>query len=146
MEKLKDKIGMVVQNDGKELASALNADNLKHTGDFCFEADYKGRQIVITTNPQDDEETLIKITGINYADDKNAVRNVLITYRMIRGSEAAETCIDMPISAERYKELTAGFTPKNKAWHEIREALVTLTKLQGYEELGAWSIELIIEA
>ena len=145
MKRLKDKIGMVVKNDGDGLKSALNIDNLKHTGDFCFEADYKGRRIAITTAPQDDEETLVKITGIDYADDESMVRKVLITYHMIRGSETAETCINMPISAERYNKLASGCTPENEAWHEIREALLMLTKLQGYDELGSWSIELTIE-
>lgn len=91
-------------------------------------------------------EKLREKIGMVVQNDENAVRKVLITYRMIRGSETAETCIDMPISVERYNELAAGCTPENKAWHEIRKALVTLTNLQGYEKLGAWSIDLTIEA
>lgn len=78
--------------------------------------------------------------------EKETVTKVLITYHMIRGNETAETCIDMPISVERYNELAAGCTPENKAWHEIRDALLILTRLQGYDELGSWSIELAIEA
>jgi len=91
-------------------------------------------------------EKMKKDTGTDSRVDTHTVRKVLITYRMMRGNETAETCIDMPISVERYNELAAGCTPENKAWYEIREALVALTRLQGYEELGSWSIELEIEA
>ena len=77
--------------------------------------------------------------------EKNTVTKVLITYHMIRGNESAETCIDMPISVERYHELAQGCTAESKAWHEIRDALLILTKLQGYDELGSWRIEFTIE-
>jgi hypothetical protein len=77
---------------------------------------------------------------------ENEIRKVHITYKMLRGEhEVAETCIDVPISAVRYAELVQGVSPKNKAWGEIRDALVTLTHLQSYDTLGAWSIELEIK-
>jgi len=80
--------------------------------------------------------------------EKNIVRKVKITYKMIRGkndNEIAEAYIELPISQRRYDQLLEGLSETNKAWTEVREALVTLTRLQGYEKLGAWSIELEIE-
>jgi hypothetical protein len=73
------------------------------------------------------------------------MKKLQITYKMLRGEhEVAETCIDLPISEERYAELAQGVSEKSKAWNEVRNALVTLTFLQGYDKLGAWSIELEI--
>jgi hypothetical protein len=76
------------------------------------------------------------------------MKKVHITYKMLRGendNEVAETCIDLPISAERYAELAKGVSPANKAWNEIRDALTKLTWLQGYDTLGAWSVEIKIQ-
>jgi hypothetical protein len=80
--------------------------------------------------------------------EKDKIRKVCITYKMIRGlvddEAVAETCVDLPISAERYNKLAKGMTPDNKVWLEVRNALENLTFLQGYDRLGAWSIELQI--
>ncbi len=76
------------------------------------------------------------------------IRKVNITYNMLRGenyNEVAETCVELPISKERYEQLLLGLAESNSAWREVREALRTLTQLQGYKKLGAWSIELEIE-
>lgn len=76
------------------------------------------------------------------------IRKVNITYKMIRGkndNEVAETCVELPISKERYDQLLLGVAESNSAWREVREALIALTQLQGYKKLGAWSIELEIE-
>jgi hypothetical protein len=35
--------------------------------------------------------------------------------------------------------------PDREAWETVRDALSNLTFLQGYDTLGAWSIELEIE-
>ncbi len=80
--------------------------------------------------------------------DKNTVRKVHITYKMIRGAndnELAETCVDLPISQKRYDELAEGLSSDSEVWRTVREALLSLTYLQGYNKLGAWSIELEIE-
>lgn len=77
---------------------------------------------------------------------KKTVKKIAITYHMIRGKETAETCVDMPISVERYNELARGCTSENKAWHEIWDALLLLLRLQGYDEFGSGSIEFAIEA
>ena len=80
--------------------------------------------------------------------DKNTVRKVHITYKMIRGAndnELAETCVDLPISQKRYDELAEGLSGDSEVWRAVREALLSLTYLQGYNKLGAWSIELEIE-
>jgi hypothetical protein len=78
---------------------------------------------------------------------ENEICKVHITYKMLRGEhEVAETCIDIPISEARYAELAQGVSPKNKAWGEIRAALVTVTRLQGYDALGSWSVDLEIKA
>ena len=79
---------------------------------------------------------------------KNIVRKVHITYKMIRGAndnEVAETCVDLPISQERYDELAEGINGESEVWNSVRDALLTLTYLQGYKKLGAWSIELEID-
>lgn len=76
---------------------------------------------------------------------KDFTKIASITYTMMRGSETVESIIDMLISTKRYKELQAGCQPNNAVWHEIRDALVNLTRLQGYDELGEWNIELKIE-
>lgn len=79
---------------------------------------------------------------------KNIIRKVHITYKMIRGAndnEVAETCIDLPISQERYDELAAGLRSDSEVWNSVRDALLTLTYLQGYSKLGAWSIEFEID-
>ena len=76
---------------------------------------------------------------------ENEVRKAGITYHMIRGRETAETYIDLPISQVRYERLTKGLQPDNTVWKEVRDALEQLTFLQGYDELGAWSIELKVE-
>jgi hypothetical protein len=76
------------------------------------------------------------------------IRKVNITYKMIRGendNEVAETCVELPISKERYDQLLLEVTESNSAWREVREALIALTQLQGYKKLGAWNIELEIE-
>ena len=83
--------------------------------------------------------------------EKNIVRKVHITYKMIRGAndnEVAETCVDLPISQERYDEIVEGIkciNGENEVWRTMREALQSLTYLQGYNKLGAWSIELEID-
>ena len=143
MEKLARHIGAVIANNGRDIVDTFKIGKLKHIGNFIFEGEYGGETVIITTKPQDDDGEFIEITDVRV--DTRTVRKVFITYRMIRGNETAETCIDMPISVERYNELAAGCTPENKAWHEIREALVTLTRLQGYDELGTWNIELTIK-
>lgn len=80
--------------------------------------------------------------------EKNIVRKVHITYKMIRGAndnEVAETCVDLPISQKRYDELAEGLNGDSEVWRSVRDALLNLTYLQGYNKLGAWSIELEIE-
>jgi len=141
--KIKDKIGTVVANDGNGLKAALEICDLRHTGNFCFEANHSGVDIVITTEPQDDEGNFMKITDIRI--HPNTVRKAGITYKMIRGRETAETYIDLPISQQRYEELAKGLQPDNAVWNEVRDALESLTFLQGYDELGAWSVELKLE-
>ena len=147
-EVLKELNGRVIANDGKTLAATIGADTgtLKHTGNFRFEGKRNGRCVSIFTEPADGDGDAIRILSVAAEDNalRNAIRKVHITYKMLRGeneSEVAETCIDLPISAERYEELARGVTPANKAWGEIRDALVTLTRLQSYDTLGAWSVE-----
>ena len=145
MQKLKKHKGAVIANNGRDIVDTFKIGKINHTGNFIFEGEYDGERIIIKTEPQDDECEFIKITDIIVDESASTVRKVGITYRMIRGTEVAETFMNVPISKQRYKELAAGCTPENKAWHEIREALVALTKLQGYNELGSWSIKLKIQ-
>jgi hypothetical protein len=66
---------------------------------------------------------------------------------MIRGAndnEVTETCVDLPISQARYDELATGLNGDSEVWRSVRDALLNLTYLQGYNKLGAWSIELEI--
>jgi len=143
MDELKDKIGTVVKNDGAGLAAALGVRDITHTGNFQFEASYNGIPINISTEPTDDDGGEIRITGVRVHPD--TVRKAGITYHMIRGRETAETYIDLPISQKRYEQLAKGLQPNNKVWREVRDALEQLTFLQGYDELGAWNIELTVE-
>jgi len=76
---------------------------------------------------------------------KNSAKTVKTTYEMLRGGEIVKRQLTLPISAERYAELASGLAPDNKAWHEVRDALATLARLQS-GELGGWDIELIIQA
>ena len=81
-------------------------------------------------------------------EEKNTIRKVHITYKMIRrknDNEVAETCVDLPISQKRYEELAQGLCGDSEVWRNVRDALLNLTYLQGYKKLGAWSIELEIE-
>lgn len=75
----------------------------------------------------------------------NSTKFANITYTMLCGDEAKESHINMPIPEKRYKELLEGLTPDSKAWNEVRDELLNLTRLQGYDGLGAWSIVLNIE-
>jgi hypothetical protein len=150
--------GKVVKNHAKDIGALVGSDDLKHDANFVFYGLRDGKIIMVSTEPTDEDETEVTVCEIRedregeykgiynklHGGDERASRKVLITYRMIRGTETTETCIDMPISKKRYDELAAGCTPENKCWHEIREALESLTRLQGYEELGTWSIELTV--
>lgn len=142
MEIMKNKIGVIVTNDGRDLADTLDLKKLHHMGNYIFEGNYRGLTLIITTEPQDEDGELIKVTDIRI--DRHAIHKVCITYHMIRGRETAETCIDLPISAERYEELAKGLTEQGKVWRSIQESLKQLTFLQGYNELGSWSAELTI--
>jgi hypothetical protein len=74
------------------------------------------------------------------------MKKLHIDYKMLRGendNEVAETCIDLPISDERYAELKVCMH-NNPAWRQVQTALETLTRLQNYERLGTWSVELEI--
>lgn len=137
-------IGKMIANNGRDITDLFKIGKIQHIGNFVFSAEYDGDTVIIKTQPTDESEEFMRITDITVDESKRTVCKVGITYHMIRGNETAETFIDMPISKERYKELQTGCTPKNKCWHEIRKALSILTKLQGYDELGSWSIELTI--
>jgi hypothetical protein len=137
-------IGTVIANNGRDITDLFKIGKIQHIGDFIFSAEYDGETVIIKTEPTDDSEEFIRITGVTVDESTAMVRKVGITYHMIRGNETAETFINMPISKERYMELASGCTPENRCWHEIREALANLTRLQGYDELGSWSIELTI--
>lgn len=75
---------------------------------------------------------------------KNSTKFSNITYAMLREDEAKEAHINMPIPEKRYRELLEGLVPDSKAWNEVRDALLNFARLQGYDGLGAWSIELTI--
>ncbi len=140
--------GTVVKNHTDELSKTLGMSGMKHEGNYVFTGNFNGAAATVYTEPADETEEKIRILSVDIKGDgeRRTVTKVLITYHMIRKNETAETCIDMPISVDRYKELAAGCTSDNKCWHEIRGALMSLTRLQGYDELGSWSLELAIEA
>ena len=68
-----------------------------------------------------------------------------ITYNVTRNGKTDGKRIKLPISKARYRELLRGISTQNKAWQSVREILVQLTYLQGYGELGEWSMELEIQ-
>ena len=143
MDELKDKIGTVVKNDGKELAAALDVYNLTHTGNFCFEASFGGMSIVITTEPQDDNGDVIRVTDIRIHPD--VIRRIGITYHMTRARELAETYVELPISQAQFERVEKWMQHENESdltITPVKEILERLTKLQGYDKLGSYSIEL----
>lgn len=76
--------------------------------------------------------------------EKNAVRNVHVRYKMVRGindNEVEETCVDLPLSQDKYNELADGLE-NNEVWKSVRDTLLNLTYLQGYNKLGEWCIYL----
>ena len=75
---------------------------------------------------------------------KNQLRKLNIIYKMKRKNEVSEASIELPVSQKRYEELAKGIDSNNKVWQSIQQALLQLTYLQGYDELGAWSVELKI--
>ena len=75
---------------------------------------------------------------------KNRLKKLNIIYKMKRNDQVTETCIELPISQKRYEELAKGIDGNNKVWLSIQQALLQLTYLQGYDELGAWRVELEI--
>ena len=74
---------------------------------------------------------------------KNRLRRLKVIYKMKKKDVMAEAFIDLPISQNRYEELAKGIDG-NKAWLSVQQALLQLTYLQGYDELGAWKVELKI--
>jgi hypothetical protein len=84
-------------------------------------------------------------TGVGIPETENTMREICklhITYKMIKGKTVAETAIDLPISRKRYDELSLGLQPDSAAWKTVRDVLASLTFLQNYDELGAWSVDL----
>jgi hypothetical protein len=75
---------------------------------------------------------------------ENELRKLNIIYKMKREKEVSETSVELPISQKRYEELAKCIDNNNKAWQSIYQTLLQLTYLQGYNELGAWSVELEI--
>jgi len=134
-----DKIGLVVKNDGEGLKTALGLTELNHTGNFNFEGiRNKGITLKIKTAPVDEDGSEIGITSI-YIDPDISIK-LLATYKMIKGNKVVETCFDIPISQKRYMEL-ANMKKGEKTYETIRGVLERFTHLQGYSELGAWSLE-----
>ena len=75
---------------------------------------------------------------------KKEIKTVKATYEMLQGGEVIKRQFSLPISAERYAQLSQGLQPESAAWYEVREALATLARLQG-GDLGGWGLELIIQ-
>lgn len=75
---------------------------------------------------------------------KNQLRKLSITYKMKRENDVSEASVELPVSQNRYEELAKGIDSNNMVWQSIQQALLQLTYLQGYDELGAWSVELKI--
>jgi hypothetical protein len=149
MEILKDMVGKVVANDVFALAETLGVTHLWHAGYFKFGARYKGVEVDIVTTPVGEEAEKLRVVSVRASDgdfQSDDITKIGITYHMVRGRETAETYIELPISQKRYKELAQGLQPNSKAWQSIADALKELTFLQGYDELGSWSVELTIKA
>ena len=149
MDVLKEKYGKVVPNDGVSLRKELGVTDIWHAGNFFFGAKLWGVEVDIATEPVDEEANEIRILSVRMSDKdlyKQGVYTKLgITYHMHRKKETAESFINLPISVERYKELLQGLTPNSEVWNSVNDALKQLTYLQGYDELGSWSVELKVE-
>ena len=96
-----------------------------------------------------EEAEEIRVLSVRMSDKdlykQGIYTKVGITYHMHRKRETAESYIDLPISQARYMELLEGLTPNSTVWNSVNDALKQLTYLQGYEQLGSWSIELKVE-
>jgi len=150
MDVLQEKYGTVVKNDGVSLANALGVTDLWHAGNFMFGARLWGVEVDIATEPVGEEAEEIRVLSVRIEDaalQREGIyrRKIGITYRMVLGPETAESYIELPISHERYTELTLGLRPESKAWQSIYDTLKALTVLQGYEALGSWSVELTVK-
>jgi hypothetical protein len=75
---------------------------------------------------------------------KTQLKTIKVNYEMKNGSEVVKRTFSLPISKQRYDQLASGLRPYNLAWHEVKEALMILVRLQGFTELGGWGVELKI--
>jgi len=75
---------------------------------------------------------------------KTQSKPIKVNYEVKRGGKAERHHFKLPVSKGRYAELATGLNPENKAWHEVKEALTLLAKLQN-GELGCWGLELVIK-
>ena len=147
MDVLKDKIGTVVPNDGVSLAKELGVTHMWHAGNFRFGAKLWGVEVDIVTEPVDEDAREIKVLSIRMEEkhlQKAGVwrRKVGFYYHMERGSEVAENYCELPVSVERYLELLSDAEKEgSEAYNDVKSALETLTKLQGYDKLLGFHVD-----
>lgn len=75
---------------------------------------------------------------------KTQSKTVKVNYEFKKDGKSERQHFKLPVSKERYMELANGITPDSKAWHEVRDALIALARLQN-GELGSWGVELQIK-
>ena len=110
-EIIKEKISLLEERYERQSNIELKNHYLKPLSPRCKE--YWKRQAEITKNRIDLLKDILRTKELeNKLEEdkmeKNTIRKVHITYKMVRGAndnEVAETCIDLPISQERYDEL-----------------------------------------
>ena len=64
---------------------------------------------------------------------------------MIKEHETAESDIEIPIEKDRYNKLYDNFKTGSDDYEKVKAILENLTCLQGYDELGRFSVELEYE-
>jgi hypothetical protein len=148
LEVLKDKYGTVVANDGLGLTIALGITDLHATANFGFTAKLWGVEVDIATEPTNEDETEIRILSVRM-EEKHLQKagiwrcKVGFYYHMKKGRTVAESWCELPVSEERYIDILTGVGNEDSQAHkDVKEALTILTKLQGYDYLLGFHMEL----
>ena len=68
------------------------------------------------------------------------IKKIKITYTMINEHETAESYIELPVEEDRYYALYSDFEAGSSDYEKVKLILENLTCLQGYDELGNFSL------
>jgi hypothetical protein len=127
----------------------LGVTSLHATANFGFTAKLWGVEVEIDTEPTNEDETEIRILAVRMSDkalQRAGIwsRKVGFCYHMQRGeNETGEQYCELPVSVERFVELMSDAEIEGTAaYNDVKSALTNLTKLQGYDRLLGFKLEL----